>query len=91
MEFIITEIAKDDLDLQEYNSTPGKSVFTTLEWLEYIEEDSQVTPLFLRITLGETFVGYFTAMIQKSYGFRIIASPFPGWSTCYMGFDLICV
>lgn len=89
MEFTITEIAKEDLDLQEYNSAPGKTVFTTMQWLDYIEEDSQVTPLFLRITQGDTFVGYFTAMIQKSYGFRIIASPFAGWSTCHMGFDLV--
>ena len=89
MEFTVTEIAKEALDIQEYESLPGKSVFTTMEWLEFIQEDSQVAPLFLRITRGETLVGYFTAMIQKSYGFRIIASPFAGWSTCYMGFDLV--
>lgn len=88
MEFTVTEIAKEALNLQEYENLPGKSVFTTREWLEFIQEDSKVKPLFLRITREETLVGYFTAMIQKSYGFRIIASPFAGWSTCYMGFDL---
>ena len=89
MEFKVTEIAKEKLDRQEYLELPGKSVFTTMGWLNYIQEDSKVTPLFLRITRGEKLVGYFTAMIQKSYGFRIIASPFAGWSTCYMGFDLV--
>lgn len=88
MELTITEIKKEALDLGEYNALPGKSVFTTPEWLEFIEEDSGVEPLFLRLTRGDTLIGYFTAMLQRSYGFRIIASPFAGWSTCYMGFDL---
>lgn len=89
MAFTITEIEKNQLDIQEYMQIPGKSVFTTPAWLAFIQEDSKVEPLFLRITRGEALVGYFTAMIQMSYGFRIIASPFAGWSTCYMGFDLV--
>lgn len=88
MEFKITEIAKEDLDIAEYENLPGKSVFTTMGWLAFIQEDSKVEPLFLRLTQGQKLIGYFTAMIQKSFGFRIIASPFAGWSTCYMGFDL---
>ncbi len=89
MKFIITEVAKENLDLQEYQQLPGKSIFTTMAWLEFIQEDSKVEPLFLRITQEEKLIGYFTAMIQMSFGFRIIASPFAGWSTCYMGFDLV--
>lgn len=89
MNFKVTEIDKDCLDLAEYQQMARKSLFTTTGWLNFIQEDSKVQPLFLRITSGDTFVGYFTAMIQMSYGFRIIGSPFPGWSTCYMGFDLV--
>lgn len=88
MEYKVTEIPKEALDIQEYENLPGKSIFTTTGWLDFIAEDSKVKPLFLRITRDGELVAYFTAMIQKSYGFRIIASPFAGWSTCYMGFDL---
>jgi len=33
-------------------------------------------------------VGYFTGLIVKKFGFKILGSPFPGWSTFYMGFNL---
>lgn len=88
MEYTVTEISADALDTAEYMSLPGKSVFTTPQWLSFIREDSGVEPVYLRITKAGALVGYFTAMIQISFGFRIIASPFAGWSTCYMGFDL---
>lgn len=33
-------------------------------------------------------VGYFTGMIVRKIGLRILGSPFPGWSTDYMGLSL---
>ena len=88
MEYKVTEISAEHLNENEYGNLPGKSIFTTPEWLSFIQEDSGVEPLFLRITRDGKLVGYFTAMIQMSFGFRVVGSPFSGWSTCYMGFDL---
>ena len=31
-------------------------------------------------------IGYFTGLMVRKFGFRILGSPFPGWSTDYMGF-----
>lgn len=88
--YIINEISKENLDLVEYNGFENKNLFTTLDWLEFVEEDSNVKPIFLRITNEKgDFQGYFTAMETKKFGFRIIGSPFPGWSTCFMGFDVV--
>ena len=32
--------------------------------------------------------GYFTGCLLRRYGVRILGSPFPGWTTAYMGFNL---
>ncbi len=73
----------------EFNASPQKSVFTTVEWISYIIEDSKAEPVILRITCGDDFVGYFSGLKIKKLGVKIVASPFNGWSTCYMGLDLI--
>ena len=33
-------------------------------------------------------VGWFTGMVQRRFGMRLLGSPFPGWSTSYLGFNL---
>ncbi len=76
-----------ELNVQEYNSIDGKSVFTTLPWIEFVKKDSHGEPVFIRITEGEVFIGYFTGLLVKKMGIKIMGSPFAGWSTCYMGID----
>ncbi|MCM1060390.1 MAG: GNAT family N-acetyltransferase [Eubacterium sp.] len=78
----------NNLDMEEYYLPPNKSVFTTFEWIEYIKEDSGAEPIVIRITENGLFIGYFTGAVFKKFGVKIIASPFEGWSTCFMGFDL---
>ena len=38
---------------------------------------------------GEGRLGYFTGAVVRKFGFRILGSPFPGWTTAYMGFNLL--
>ena len=73
---------------EEFNAFPQKSVLTTREWIEFISEDSKAVPYILRISKDGKNIGYFSALRCKKFGIPIIASPFPGWSTQYMGFDL---
>lgn len=82
-----------DFDSLKYNNLfidfPYRSIFTTTEWLAFIDEDQRgLTPVILEILKGETLVGYFCSFLFKRAGLTIIGSPFRGWSTCYMGFDL---
>lgn len=66
-----------------------KSIFTTVEWLAFIERDQKhLTPIVLQILKGERLIGYFCSFLFKKAGLKIIGSPFRGWSTCYMGFNL---
>ena len=38
---------------------------------------------------GEGRLGYFTGAVVRKFGVRILGSPFPGWTTAYMGFNLL--
>ncbi len=88
MKYDFQIVSLDELNIEEFNSSPQKSVFTTLPWIRYIEEDAKAKPIVIRITEGGRFVGYFCGLMIKKFGIRIIGSPFNGWSTCYMGLDL---
>lgn len=88
--YIFKPICIDSIDIEEYHSFPNKSVLTTLEWLRFIQEDSQITPYIVKIEDGSKgLVGYFTGGIIKKFGVKILGSPFPGWSTPYMGLDVV--
>ena len=87
--YSVEEISKENLDIEEYYNFKNKKLFTTLDWLEFVQEDSNAIPFFLRITEDERFIGYFTGMTVRKFGIKIADSPFSGWSTCYMGFDAV--
>ena len=38
--------------------------------------------------MREKVTAVFIGLIIKKFGFRILGSPFPGWTTSYMGFNL---
>lgn len=82
-------IPGEQLDTEEYCSIPGKILFTTMPWLSFVQKDSGVEPVYIRIMSDHSFVGYFTGFVFKKFGIRIIGSPFNGWSTCHMGLDLL--
>ena len=77
-----------ELDRNEYNGFSDKHIFTTLPWVRFIAEDQRAEPIILRITDKGVFRGYFTGLLVKKFGLRILGSPFRGWSTSYMGFDV---
>lgn len=78
----------EDIDEDEFNSSPDKSIFTTKEWIGFIEEDAKAKPIIVRITKDNKFIGYFSGLVFKKFGIRMVGSPFEGWSTCFMGLDL---
>lgn len=86
--YIFEVVDLNTIDTKVFNEFPHKSVNTTKEWIEFIAEDSSATPYIVRITHGETLEGFFSSLIVKKFGFKIVGSPFPGWSTVYMGLDV---
>ena len=60
-----------------------------LPWLQFIAEaqGGEIVVAHL-IDEGKT-IGYFTGILVKKFGFKIMGSPFPGWTTPYLGFNLL--
>jgi hypothetical protein len=82
-------LALPAVDRDEFDRMPGKTVFTTTAWLRYLEEAYQGRAVVIRITEEGRLLGYFSGVVKTILGVRIFGSPFKGWGTCFMGFDLI--
>ncbi len=63
-------------------------VFQTREWLNFIAESQRATPIVAEIRDGNTVAGYFSGLVVRKFGVRILGSSFPGWTTPYIGFNL---
>jgi len=80
----------DDGDIQ-WRTLDGFSdrvVFQTREWLNFIAESQGATPIVAEIRDGNTVAGYFSGLVVRKFGVRILGSSFPGWTTPYIGFNL---
>jgi hypothetical protein len=63
-------------------------IFQTREWVEFVAETQEAEPVFARVLDGGAPVGFFTGLVVRRVGLRILGSPFPGWTTSTMGFNL---
>jgi hypothetical protein len=64
-------------------------VFQTREWLSFIAESQRGRPVVAEIRDGVSVVGYFSGVVVRKYGLKILGSSFPGWTTPYIGFNTL--
>ena len=69
-------------------ASPELSVFSSPEWLRFLQRSQGATPVALRLLLDGTEVGWFTGAVVRRGGLRLLGSPLPGWTTSYMGVAL---
>jgi Acetyltransferase (GNAT) domain len=67
---------------------PDRVVFQTREWLEFVARTQRAEPVVAAVVDHGERVGYFTGLVIRRFGVRILGSPFPGWTTDSMGFNL---
>lgn len=65
-----------------------RTVFQTREWLQFISESQDATPIVAELRDGSRVVGYFSGAIFSKFGLRVLGGSFPGWTTPYVGFNL---
>jgi len=83
------KIDTGDVPWQELDQYDDRSVFQTLPWLNFVAESQGAEPLIVKIVETGKTLGYFTGLIVKKLGIKILGSPFNGWTTTYMGFNLL--
>ena len=78
----------DKIDWTLLDSFADRTVFQTKEWVRFIAETQNATPLLARLSESGKVVGYFTGLTFSRFGVKVLGSSFPGWTTPYMGFNL---
>jgi hypothetical protein len=58
------------------------------DWIDFLRESQRGEPVYARVVADGETVGRFAGLVVRKFGVRILGSPFPGWSTAYMGFNL---
>ena len=73
---------------QKLDAFEDRVVFQTREWLNFIAESQNATPVVAEVRDGQAEIGYFSGLVVRKFGVRILGSSFPGWTTPYIGFNL---
>jgi hypothetical protein len=71
------------------DSFHDRTVFQTEPWLKFIAETQGASPVVAEIRDGGEVAGYFTGLVIRRCGVKILGSSFPGWTTPYIGFNLV--
>jgi hypothetical protein len=86
MEFERLELEK--VDWKHLDSFDDRSVYQTEPWLRFLQKTQNCEPVVASVKNGGATLGYFTGCVFRRFGLRMLGSPFPGWTTSYMGFNL---
>jgi hypothetical protein len=78
----------DSIPWSELDGFEDRVVFQTREWLNFIAESQHARPVVAEIRDGSALAGYFSGLVVRKFGVRILGSSFPGWTTPYIGFNL---
>ncbi|HEX7300622.1 MAG TPA: GNAT family N-acetyltransferase [Solirubrobacteraceae bacterium] len=88
MALTLERIAPTGAAWERMDAFGDRVVFQTREWLEFLARTQGAEPVVAAVMDGDERVGYFTGLVVRRFGLRILGSPFPGWTTESMGFNL---
>lgn len=79
----------NEVPWHELDQYKDRTVFQTQGWVNFIAEAQTAEPIIAAIKEDGRILGYFTGLIVEKLGVKILGSPFSGWTTTYMGFNLL--
>ncbi|HWM56167.1 MAG TPA: GNAT family N-acetyltransferase [Solirubrobacterales bacterium] len=77
-----------DVEWDRLDAFEDRTVFQTREWLEFLVATQGGEPVVARVLDRDEQVGWFTGMKVKRFGVPILGSPFRGWTSGPIGFNL---
>src|SRR6266576_5841238 len=89
MTLAVHRLPVTEINWSQIDSFNDRNVFQTREWIEFIASTLGAEPVICALKDRNATVGYFTGLITRRYGIPILGSPMRGWSTWYMGFNLL--
>jgi hypothetical protein len=82
-------IKLEEVNWKHLDSFEDRTVFQTREWVGFVAETQKAKPVIVELSENGRVFGYFTGLTFTRFGVKILGSSFPGWSTPYMGFNLV--
>lgn len=86
---IFRPLAYETVDWPSLDLYSDRCIFQTREWLEFVADSQEAQPIIGEFIERGQPVGVFTGLIVKKFGLKILGSPFVGWTTDYLGFNLL--
>ena len=80
--------ALQDIDFEALDQLDDRLFSQRRCWLEFVTSFVPGEIVVAALTCEGRRVGFFTGILFKRAGVKILASPFRGWTTPYMGFNL---
>ena len=87
MEFIA--IDPGNVRWDKLDAFPDRIFSQRRGWLEFVAGMADGKIIIAELKRGSKTVGYFTGVMFQRMGVPILGSPFKGWMTSYMGFNLV--
>src|SRR5215470_6698126 len=82
-------VAPTEVNWELLDSFADRTVFQTRDWLNFVAETQRAAPMIAELEQDGKVVGFFSGLTFSRLGVRILGSSFPGWTTPYMGFNLL--
>ncbi len=82
------QIGFDEANWETAAQIGGMNIFQSKPWLNFLTERQPLKPVIAQIQENGKRCGFFTGLIVEKFGLRILGSPFRGWTTYFMGFNL---
>ena len=82
-------ISTEDMPWDELSEFAGANIFHTRPWIDFLTDFLGAEPVVAAVQSDGQVQGYFMGLITKKFGFKILGSPFRGWNTYFMGFNLM--
>jgi len=79
----------ETVDWNALDRFADRTVFQTREWLRFIAETQKATPVLVELQQDGQLAGYFSGLTVKKFGVKVLGSSFPGWTTPYVGFNML--
>lgn len=85
----LSRVDLDEVPWRELDALPDRAIYQTRQWIEFVADAQNAQPLTAKLTSNGKTVGHFAGLTFKRMGIPILGSPFPGWTTGYMGFTFL--
>ena len=78
----------NDIPWNNFPEFENFNVFQTHSWHNFLQNNQNAETIVVSIQEGDHLLGYFSGLVTRKFGLKMLGSPLRGWNTDFMGFFL---